>query len=184
VSIQDVADIMDTVDGGVSSTLVPQRIVHQQQPGLHWESSWLLDTASFFITMRRPVKISERLWRGSYVLSLWFQYGVNTQFSFDTLKISRIPPTVVPDGAGANSQQDFSRQYVCQDCRAPLPRPSITKRLPKGACRIVPHSTQTCRSTLCRRLWNRGDVPQTVQDHNRNLIAANVNANRERLEII
>jgi hypothetical protein len=47
VSIQDVADIMDTVDGGAFRRRLYQRIVHQQQPGPHWESSCLLDTASF-----------------------------------------------------------------------------------------------------------------------------------------
>jgi hypothetical protein len=39
VSIQDVADIMDTVDGGAFRRRLYQRIVHQQQPGPHWESS-------------------------------------------------------------------------------------------------------------------------------------------------
>jgi hypothetical protein len=42
------------------------------------------------------------------------------------------------DGAGANSQQDFRVNAFVKFRRAPWPRLSITKRLLKGACRIVP----------------------------------------------
>jgi hypothetical protein len=81
----------------VSSTLVPKDSASAAAWPTLGELTAILHHSLYYNAA--SCENHERLGRGSIVLTAFtlVPYGVNTQFSFDTLKISRIPPTVVPD---------------------------------------------------------------------------------------
>jgi hypothetical protein len=189
VSIQDVADIMDTVDGGAFRRRLYQK---DSASAAAWPTLGELVAADTRIILFYYNAAScENQVNDSGVavgcpngFHFWFQYGVNTQFSFDTLEdIEDTANSCTLTGAGANSQQDFFRVNTF------VKIPSRTVASTVNNETFAERRMQDCSSLnadlpvnfYAVDFWNRGDVPQTVQDHNRNLIAvANVNANANR----
>jgi hypothetical protein len=191
VSIQDVADIMDTVDtdGGVSFR---QRLYQKEDADTAWPTLGELvaaDTRIILFYYNAASCDNQVNDSGTAVgcpsgFHFWFQYGVNTQFSFDTIEdIEDTANSCTLTGAGANSQRDFFR------VNAFVKIPSRTVADTVNEETFAETRMQDCSASnsdlpvnfYSVDFWDRGDVPQTVQDHNRNLIAvANANNRRRR----
>jgi hypothetical protein len=195
VSIADVADIMDTVDTNSNQKSFRNRLYQKQDSTTAWPTLGelvALDQRIILFYYNAASCDNQVNANGVAVgcptgFHFWFQYGVNTQFSFDTIEdIEDTANSCTLSGAGANSQADFFR------VNAFLKIPSRTVADTVNAETFANKRNQDC-SALNNNLpvnfysvdfWDRGDVPKVVQDRNRALIASakakaviNANAN-------
>jgi hypothetical protein len=169
VTLQEVADIMDTVATGSFR----DRLYQKQDAAAAWPTLGelvALDQRIILFYYNQPDCANQNCPTGFH---FWFTFGVNTQFSFDDVAdLEATDTSCVLTGAGANSQRDFFR------VNAFVSVPSRQVADTVNAENFMVQRMQDC-AALNQDLavnfysvdfWERGDVPRTVQEYNRNLI--------------
>jgi hypothetical protein len=169
VTLQEVADIMDTVATGSFR----DRLYQKQDMDTAWPTLGELvaaDTRIILFYYNQPDCANQSCPTGFH---FWFTFGVNTQFSFDSVAdLEATDSSCVLTGAGADSQRDFYRVNAFVD----VPSRQVADTV--NAENFMVQRMQDC-AALNQDLavnfysvdfWDRGDVPRTVQEYNRNLI--------------
>jgi hypothetical protein len=173
VTLQQVAAIMDTVDGF-------NDYLYQHNDG-DWPTLGELvqaDTRIILFYHELPDCTQQVCPRGFH---FWFQYGVNTQFDFgdiDDLKDTAASCELF--SAGANSKRDFFR--VNAFVRFPSSRVAETvnsNNILDDNDMFVQERVQACSAAnqdlpvnfYSVDFWSQGNLPQFVQEYNQKLIS-------------
>jgi hypothetical protein len=182
VTLQEVADIMDTVvssgsdsDGNINPSF-RDRLYQKEDSESPWPTLGELvaqDQRILLFYYAQPDCANQQGGSCPAGFHFWFDYGVNTQYSFDSIEdIDNVDASCVLTGAGANSQRDFFRVNAFVSAPSRTVADTVNTR-GFGFVRM-----QDC-AALNENLpvnfysvdfWTRGDVPRMVQEYNRNLM--------------